>query len=307
MTSPQAGIFALGTRIHRHLELDVYPNASPDDLATALAMMRAPDVSGGGANLVVGLGAPVWRELFPDRDEPHGLGAFTPVDGHGGMHAPATQHDLWVWVHGSSVDDVHETVTRAARALEPVATIAQEVPCFVYKDSRDLTGFVDGTANPAPVEAPAVACVPGGQPGEGGSHVMVQRWVHDLDAFAELAVADQERVIGRTKLDSTELPPSERPSDAHISLAEIHDSEGEERPIFRRSTPWGTATERGLLFVAFSAERDRFDCMLAQLFGVGERSQRDHLLDFTRAVSGAYYFAPSIEDLCALAPAIGSA
>jgi porphyrinogen peroxidase len=47
--------------------------------------------------------------------------------------------------------------------------------------------------------------VPIGQPGEGGSHVIAMRRVHDLCAFNALPVPEQERVIGRTKLDSVEL------------------------------------------------------------------------------------------------------
>lgn len=295
MPTPQPGIFALGTRSHRHLELDVAP-------ATGTTALAEPEVTGGGANLVVGLGATLWSRLLPDREPPKGLGPFGAIQGRDGMGAPATQHDLWVWIHGSTADDVHDASTRAMASLAPVTVLAHELACFVYRDSRDLTGFVDGTANPAPAEAQDVACVPDGQPGAGGSHVLAQRWVHDLEAFGALAVGDQERVIGRTKLDSAELPPDQRPPDAHITLAEIHDEAGEERPVFRRSTPWGSASEQGLWFLAFSAERDRFDEMLAQLFGTGDRRLRDRLLDYTRPVSGAYYFAPSLEDLGDLAP-----
>jgi len=42
--------------------------------------------------------------------------------------------------------------------------------------------------------------------GAGGSFVLAMRWVHDLDAFNRLKVADQEGVIGRTKADSVEIP-----------------------------------------------------------------------------------------------------
>lgn len=142
-----------------------------------------------------------------------------------------------------------------------------------------------------------MACIPHGAPGAGGSHVLTQRWVHDLASFAELDVADQEGVFGRTKLESIEI--TDRPSDSHISLAEIHDSDGEERPIYRRSVPYGDIHERGLFFLAFSAERDRFDEMLARIYGTDGRSERDRMLDFTRAVSGSYYFAPSLDDLAA--------
>jgi deferrochelatase/peroxidase EfeB len=34
---------------------------------------------------------------------------------------------------------------------------------FTYADGRDLTRYVDGTANPSPKESPAVALVESGQ------------------------------------------------------------------------------------------------------------------------------------------------
>ena len=71
--------------------------------------------------------------------------------------------------------------------------------------------------------------------------------------------------------------------------------------IFRRSVPYGTVEEHGLNFVAFSADPTRFDVMLARMYGTTEDGVRDRLLDFSRPVSGAYYFAPSLNALNALA------
>ena len=73
-------------------------------------------------------------------------------------------------------------------------------------DSRDLTGFIDGTENPPVEEAPDVALVPDGEPGEGGAFVIAQRWVHDLEHVPRARPLDeQEGTIGRTKPDSIEL------------------------------------------------------------------------------------------------------
>lgn len=297
MATPQQGIFALGTRTHHHLELDLAADASDDDVRRALGSLREPHVTGGATNLVIGYGPELATRLLPADQRPDDLAAFPEVHGFDGKVAPATPHDLWVWIHGAGADSVHDTAVHVTTGLAPVAAVAQETACWVYHDSRDLTGFIDGTANPPPTEAPEVALVPEGRPGAGGSHVIAQRWVHDLDAFSQLDVEDQERVFGRSKLDSVAIPRDRRPPDAHISLAEIHDADGEEREIYRRSVPYGTTVERGLYFLAFSAERDRFDEMLAQLFGAGDRTVRDRLLDFTAPVSGAYYFAPAADAL----------
>ena len=300
MSTPQSGIFALGTTYQYHLEFAIRPDVSHDSVLASLAALCEPHVSGGATNLVVGFGSALWEKVRAGSPQPAGLGPFAEVVGKDGHVAPATQHDVWAWVHGGSVDAVYDTANNVACTLSTVATLEVDCPTFVYHDSRDLTGFIDGSANPTPAEAAVAACIPAGRPGEGGSHVMTQRWVHDLGAFGELSVPDQEGVIGRTKLDSVALTGEALPADAHVALLEIHDAEGNERPIYRRSTPYGTVNERGLFFVAFSCERDRFDVMVAEMYGSEGRQIRDHLLDFSVAVTGAYYFAPSIEELLQL-------
>jgi putative iron-dependent peroxidase len=297
MATPQAGIFALGTRTHHHLEYDLRSGVETSAVAAALARFGEPKVTAGGANIVVGFGADLWDRLSDAA--PTDLGAFAPIDGLDGHSAPSTQHDVWVWVHGTGADDVLDTATAITALFADVADLVDETECFVYHDSRDLTGFIDGSANPGASAAAGVALVAEGEPGAGGTHVMAQRWVHDLGAFNELDVDAQEHVIGRTKADSVAIARELRPADAHIVRAELLDEAGEEREIYRRSVPFGNVTEHGLYFLAFSCERDRFDGMLAQMYGTTGDGVRDRLLDFSRAVTGAYYFAPSIEDLAA--------
>lgn len=301
MATAQPGIFAAGTRSHYHLEFDLRRDADAPPIAAALRALREPAVAAGGANLVVGFGADVWRRVAPPTDVPDGLAPFAAVVGAEGRTAPATQHDLWIWIHGTGEDIVLDTARVVAAVIEPIANApALEQPCFVFKDSRDLTGFIDGTANPSAEEAPFVARVPDGSPGAGGSFVITQRWVHDLRAFDALAVPDQERVIGRTKPDSIEFDDDAKPANAHIARVEIADENGDELPIFRRSTPYGTVAKHGLYFVAFSADLARFDRMLANMFGTAGDGVHDRLVDFTSPETGSYYFAPSLEALDAL-------
>ena len=123
--------------------------------------------------------------------------------------------------------------------------------------------------------------------------MLAQRWRHDLGAFDALDVAEQESIIGRTKVDSIEL--DDKPETAHISRVVI-EVDGEELEIYRRSVPYGSVSEHGLFFLAFSADPSRFDRMLGRMFGV-EDGIRDRLTEFSTPQSGAYYFAPSLEDL----------
>lgn len=298
MATPQAGMFASGTRVHHHLEYDLLGDGDRSTIGAALARFGEPHVTAGGNNIVIGFGGELWRCLSDA--PPPDLGAFEPIDGLHGHSAPSTQHDVWVWIHGSGTDGVLDTATAITELLAPVARLVDETACFVYHDSRDLTGFIDGTANPGPSAAAGVALIAEGRPGAGGSHVIAQRWVHDLESFGALIVEEQQRVIGRTKADSVALPRDVRPTDAHIMRAELLDDAGEEREIYRRSVPFGNVAERGLYFLGFSCERDRFDGMLARMFGTCGDGVHDRLLEFTHAVTGSYYFAPSLEDLAAV-------
>jgi putative iron-dependent peroxidase len=297
MARPQPGIFAQGTRSHYHLEFDLRPGVDDATVIQALHGLREPSVTAGGSNIVVGFGPDLWRRLRPV-DAPAALAPFVAVEGDG-RRAPATQHDAWVWTHGTG-EDIELDVGRAVVAtLAPALLLAAEQPCFVYRDSRDLTGFIDGTENPPVEDAFDVALVPDGEPGAGGSFVLAQKWVHDLGKFHAQDVEDQEGTIGRTKPDSVEL--DDKPPTAHIARVVIEE-DGEELELYRRSTPYGRVGELGLYFLAFSADPTRFTKMLSRMFGTSGDGLHDHLTDFTHPVSGAIYFAPSLDALDGILP-----
>ena len=291
MAMPQSGIFALGTRTHYYLELDLRPEADPAAVAEVAAGLREPHATTGGANLVLAFRGSVWQAAGGAL--PEGMDDFTPIAGDGFV-LPATQHDVWVWVSGAGYDVVFDTSRAVVVAFAELATVATEHHGFTYRDSRDLTGFVDGTENPPGSEAPLVATVPDG-PGAGGSVVLVQKWDHHLGAFHDLPLEEQEKVFGRTKSDSVELDDDVKPDDAHISRVVIEDEAGEELEIFRRSTSFATMAGQGLLFVAFSADRERIDTMLRRM--AGSDGPRDRLTRFSTPTSGSYYFAPPTDDL----------
>ncbi len=298
MATAQPGIFAQGTRSHFHLEFDVRRRVGARAIAEAVTRLREPAVTSGGFNIVVGLGAALSRRLAPTATPP-ALRPFDPINGAGGRRAPATQHDIWVWLHGTGPDVALDGARAVAALMHPVASLAAEQACFVYRDSRDLTGFIDGTENPPVEEAPGVALVPDGQPGAGGAFAVTMRWVHNLAAFDALPVIEQQGVFGRTKPDSVELRPKVKPLTAHIARVVVEEN-GSELEIYRRSVPYGSVAEHGLYFVAFSAELRRFDVMLSRMYGTFGDGLHDRLTDFTTPVSGAYYFVPSLEALASL-------
>ncbi len=292
MRLPQFGIFSQGTVAHEFIEFDLRPEVDKAAAGRLITQLQQPQVAAGGVNLVIAFGADLWRQLAPD-EAPASLGPFREIAGLDKRRAPATQHDVFVWISGSSSDVVFEHSRAAVSAISDVAVVATEQACFVHRDSRDLTGFIDGTKNPPLLEAPLAALVPPGEPGAGGSHVLAMRWVHDLARFETLSQAEQEQVFGRTKPDSVELDDERKPANAHIARVEILDDHGDELEIYRRGVPYGTIAEHGIYFVAFAADRERFDRMLARIFGLAD-GMRDRLTDFSRPVTGAMYFAPPL-------------
>jgi putative iron-dependent peroxidase len=290
MTSPQGGIFALGTSSHAYLEFDVVEGRSELDLVAAISSLREPRTTMGGVNLVVGFRPELWRTAQPG-DAPSDLEGFNDdVVGVDGFTLPATQHDAVLWLSGSAYDVVFDTARAAISALAGLATIEEETSSWPYQHDRDLTGFIDGSENPTLIEAPGLVLIPEGAEGAGGTVLLLQKWSHDAGAWEALPVPEQERIIGRTKLDSVEL--ENNAPDSHVA------STDQERfgHIFRRNMPYGTVTDHGTMFVGFAAGRRPLQAMLESMAGLVSGT-RDALTLYTRPLTGAYYFVPSIDAL----------
>jgi putative iron-dependent peroxidase len=290
VSSPQSGIFALGTASHAYLEFALRPQGNPAELASAVASLREPRTTMGGVNLVAGFRPELWRALIPD-DAPVGLEGFNhDLVGADRYVMPATQHDAVLWLSGSAYDVVFDVARAAIAAMAPLASVAEETSSWPYRHDRDLTGFIDGTENPTLIDAPEVALIPDGNPGAGGTILLLQKWAHDVNAWESEPEARQERVIGRAKLDSAELEG--RPADSHVSRTD-QDRFGE---IFRRNMPYGTVTEHGTMFVGFSADQRRLAAMLESMAGIAD-GIRDALTFYSRPLTGAYYYVPSLQGI----------
>jgi len=296
MAHPQPGIFALGTSAHWHLEAVLHDGVPPTALADVVRSLAAERATTGGVDLVLGFGAAVWAEAGGEL--PEGMTAFRPIVGPDGFTVPATQGDVWAWLAGSDDGVVFDHARAVARALASVGRVVYEQHGFAYHDSRDLTGFVDGTENPSVLESQGVALVADG-PGAGSSIVLYQLWEH-LGSFQELTVAEQEAVIGRTKADSVELVGAAVRPDSHVSRTVVEE-DGEELAIFRRNTSWGLPGRHGTVFVGFCAERHPLQVMLERMAGIPDGT-RDALTRHTVALSGAYYVVPSTGALDRLLP-----
>jgi putative iron-dependent peroxidase len=152
MTVPQEAIFQEDSTFHHYLEYEVATTAADAAIVTALA--GALSATGTEIRVVVAFGAELWRRLMPG-EVPEGLASFAGLAGVAAAELPASQRDLLFWVHGARLDVVLDGALAIDRALAGVARLALDERGFTYHDSRDLTGFIDGTANPKGAAAPS--------------------------------------------------------------------------------------------------------------------------------------------------------
>jgi putative iron-dependent peroxidase len=173
--------------------------------------------------------------------------------------------------------------------------VADEVHGFNYFDERDLLGFVDGTENPSGTAAVDAAIIGDEEPAyAGGSYVIVQKYLHNLDTWNALPVEEQEKVIGRTKLDDIELSDDVKPSRAHNALTTI-ETDGEEIKILRDNMVFGAvgAREFGTYFIGYARSPATTEQMLENMFVGSPPGNYDRILDFSRAVTGSLFFVPA--------------
>jgi porphyrinogen peroxidase len=290
MYTPQSGIFALGTFSHAYLEFDILDTKKSKEFASTISAIREPRTTTGGANFVIGFRPELWRDIVPD-DVPPGLEGFNKeIQGTEGFVMPSTQHDALVWLSGSAYDVIFDMARSIVHDLAGQASLGEETSSWSYRHDRDLTGFIDGSENPTLLDAPIAALLPEGVSGAAGTVLLLQKWKHKAAAWEALPVDQQERIMGRTKLDSIEL--ENKPADSHVARTD----QDEFGHIFRRNMPYGSVNDHGTMFVGFSADQKRLSRMLDSMAG-RITGTRDALTRFTQPLTGSYYFVPSVESL----------
>jgi porphyrinogen peroxidase len=243
---------------------------------------------------VMGFGSQAWDQLFGS-PRPAQLHPFREIRA-GPRHAVATPGDLLFHIRAKHMDMCFELATQIMARIGNVVSQADEVHGFRNFDDRDLLGFLDGTENPRGETISEVVLV-----GDedtvfaGGSYVMVQKYLHDLNAWNALSTESQEKIIGRKKLSDIELDDSSKPTSAHSALTTIVDG-GQEMKIPRDNMPFGRAAagEFGTYFLGYSRSPATLEQMLENMFVGRPPGNYDRLLDFSRAVTGNLFFVPTI-------------
>jgi putative iron-dependent peroxidase len=302
MANPQHAILTDLAKYQWYTHLSRTEGADLDVIRDA---MRAARAAGGEVGVttpvnVCLLFGPDFLAALTD-DVPDDFLPYPGYESSDGKVAKATQEDLLLWVHSVDKDACWETQFKFRNAVAEHMNVARETPTFIYRNSLDLTGFIDGTGNPVPEHQHDRAIVPEGRPGAGGSFCIAQRWVHDLDYFNSLSLPEQENTFGRTKSDSTRLEKQVPTSHlAHVELREgqtADDTTPKRGEMVRRSTPYafhdGTV---GLYFMGFCREQAPMRERMEAMYGMNGHA-RDAITDYSTPASGSFYFAPSVETL----------
>ena len=129
----------------------------------------------------------------------------------------------------------------------------------------------------------------------GGSYVFVQKYIHDMDAWNALSVEEQEKVIGRRKFNDVELSDEEKPANAHNAVANI----GDDLKIVRANMPFANTAKREYVtyFIGYASTFSTTRQMLESMFIGNPVGNTDRLLDFSTAITGTLFFAPSYDFL----------
>ncbi len=286
------------------LVVEIKPGDAAEDtvrdlIADLPALVRAVGFRDldGFLSCVTGLSHSAWSRLAAGWDRPAGLHPFREIRS-GPRHAVATPGDLLFHIRAVRTDLCFELAAQIMGRIRDAVTVADEVQGFRYFDERDLLGFVDGTENPTGGEATEATIIGADDAADGafagGSYVIVQKYLHDLAAWNAIPIEQQERIVGRTKLDNIELGDDVKPSYAHNALTTIT-VDGEEVDILRDNMPFGApgSNEFGTYFIGYARSPATIELMLTNMFVGRPEGNYDRLLDVSRAVTGTLFFVPS--------------
>jgi putative iron-dependent peroxidase len=258
-----------------------------------------------GLSCVMGFGSEVWDRLF-GTSRPAELHPFREIHA-GARHAVSTPGDMLFHIRAKRMDLCFELATQFMARIGNAVSTVDEVQGFRFFDDRDLLGFVDGTENPRGAAVIDAVLVGDEDPNfAGGSYVIIQKYLHNMDAWNALSTEAQERIIGRAKLSDVELDDSVKPTSAHSELTTIVEN-GKEIKILRDNMPFGRPGygEFGTYFIGYSRSPRTIEQMLENMFVGRPPGNYDRLLDFSRAVTGNLFFMPSATFLENIAADLG--
>jgi putative iron-dependent peroxidase len=271
------------------------------DLSALLRSVGFRDLDA-ALSCIMGIGSTAWDRLFGCR-RPAELHPFREIHS-AARHAVSTPGDLIFHIRARRMDLCFELAMQIMARLGNSVSTTDEVQAFRYVDNRDLLGFVDGTENPTGgAVSDAVFIGQEDSAFAGGSYVIVQKYLHNLDAWNTLPTELQEKIIGRKKVSDIELDDSVKPSYAHNALNVVEEN-GKEIKILRDNMPFGRPGhgEFGTYFIGYSRSPRTIEQMLENMFIGKPPGNYDRILDFSTAVTGNLFFIPTASFLDAVTP-----
>ncbi|KAH9492942.1 hypothetical protein Btru_023895 [Bulinus truncatus] len=213
---------------------------------------------------------------------------------------PSSGGDIFVHAKSNQISKLFELCHLFINSLPKDSVESfEDIYSFVYQNGRDLSGFIDGTENRADDEGRELIAV---EKETGGSYVITQKWIHNLNLINNEKTKTLESWVGRERGDSTELVKKSVTS--HV--ARMTGGNGFQQPkpveIVRQSMPFGTVSkEAGLFFIGYAADPKNFEYMLDRMVGAGGDPHCDDVMRLSKNVKGTYWYFPGQNELARLA------
>ena len=177
---------------------------------------------------------------------------------------------------------------------DSIRVATEEHGLRLYED-RGLDGFVDGTENPQGDDnVRNVAIIPEGKPDAGGSYVCCKIPAR-FEKWDAVPTAEQEACVGRSKEANDEFSKDVRlpdsPSRPRQCQRKRHWPENCPPQPALRQTQWRTWFDVHILL----QHAAHIEVQLLNMFGDADGKTDLLLKHLSKAVSGAYYYAPSVE------------
>ncbi|KAL8609838.1 hypothetical protein ACOMHN_020673 [Nucella lapillus] len=209
---------------------------------------------------------------------------------------PSTGGDVFVHAKSHQVSKLFELGQVILKNLPKDSVDKfEDIYSFVFRNGRDLSGFIDGTENPADDDDRRDVAV---EKSTGGSYVITQKWIHDLNLIGSEKDKTLEGWVGRSREDSTEL--SRKTITSHVARMTGGSSFQQPKPVqmVRQSMPFGTlAGEAGLFFIGYTASPSNLEFMLDRMVGAGGDGHCDDIMRLSKNVTGTYWYFPGVAEL----------
>lgn len=283
MSSPQPGILEPIPAFGRYLFFSARRQGSHADTLTRLAELAD------GQSVAVGLGQSLVNLLGKTVSNLRAFPDFSTAS----LSIPSTACDLCCWLRSDERGELVHLSRKVEHILDEAFELQHGVDAFRYGAGLDLTGYEDGTENPVGDAAEETAFVSGQGAGlDGSSFLALQQWQHDFNSFEAMSIDAQDNAIGRRKSDNEEL--DDAPESAHVKRT-AQESFEPEAFVLRRSMPWARDDDSGLLFAAFATSFDAYEAQMRRMVGA-EDGIRDGLFQFSKPVSGSYFWCPPLHN-----------